>query len=650
MNHQATIKWRADIDGLRALAILLVVFFHAGIDSFSGGFIGVDAFFVVSGFLIGGIINKQINNGTFSFKDFYIRRIRRIAPALFFMMFVITALCYLILSPLEFRDLTKYGTFVFLSLPNVALLKGSDYFSVSADLNPLLMTWSLGIEEQFYFILPIILLLASRFKWSARRVIWLLTLLSLCASIVLTPLNVKTAFYLLHTRAWELGAGILLALYQPQPLSGKGANSLTLAGLLLLLLPAIMLEKDDVFPGWLALLPVLGAVLLLAARGSLSRWLLENAPMRYIGKISYSWYLWHWPLLSITRICSDHPLSVMQALSVCVLAFGIAAASYRWVEQPFRQPRASYRGVISGYCLLSSVAAVAFFSAYLMGGLKYRMNDLVNNGENYKINVQSNPCLLDYGASQPSTNKLCIPDASEPGVALLGDSHASALRSAVAQYALKNHKPLLQLTKASCPFLADVTRAVSDHPEHAQQCQQFNEAVMKIVLSSKVDEVVISAYWASGISLLPGFGYRDSAGKIRDNYQALNYGMEKTITRLQAAGKKITIVEDAPNLDIDPLRLHNNRNIPLRKELNQLLTRWNGLPAIGERTMLFHLPGDRIEKTLTAWRAHGVRVISVKEQLCSVSGCLISTGNQPVYYDANHLTELGSTVALGNNL
>ena len=168
MNQQNALKWRADIDGLRALAILLVVGFHAGIAPLSGGFIGVDAFFVISGFLIGGIINKEIGQGVFSFKNFYIRRIRRIAPALFFMMAVIFALCYLLLSPLEFRDLTKYGTFVFLSLPNVALLKGSDYFSSSADLNPLLMTWSLGIEEQFYFILPFILLLASRRRWSAK--------------------------------------------------------------------------------------------------------------------------------------------------------------------------------------------------------------------------------------------------------------------------------------------------------------------------------------------------------------------------------------------------------------------------------------------------------------------------------------------------
>ncbi|MGQ3903994.1 acyltransferase family protein [Mixta calida] len=650
MNQQNALKWRADIDGLRALAILLVVGFHAGFAPLSGGFIGVDAFFVISGFLIGGIINKEIGQGVFSFKNFYIRRIRRIAPALFFMMAVIFALCYLLLSPLEFRDLTKYGTFVFLSLPNVALLKGSDYFSSSADLNPLLMTWSLGIEEQFYFILPFILLLASRRRWSAKTVIWTLSLLSLVASIILTPVNVKNAFYLLHTRAWELGAGVLLALYLPQPVGGKAANSLTLSGLLLLILPAMLLEKGNSFPGFLALLPVLGAVLLLAARGSISRWLLENRPMRYIGKVSYSWYLWHWPLLSIARICSDRPLNVTQALVICALAFAVAALSWHWVEQPFRRPSGSDRKVIAGYCLISSVAAVAFFSAYMMGGLKYRMNDLVNEGEKYKITAQSNPCLRDYGTSTPSYNKLCLPDTSTPGVALLGDSHAAALRSAVAQYALKKHKPLLQITKASCPFLAGVTRYVSDHPNHARQCQQFNEAAMNIALSDKVDEVIISAYWTSGISILPGFGYRDIAGNIDDNYVAFNQGMEQAIARLQAAGKKITIIEDVPNLDVDPLRLHNNRNIPLRKELNQFLTRWNGMPMPGDRTHLFHLPELKMERMLTAWRDRGVKVVSIKENLCSTEGCLISRDNMPLYYDANHLTELGSNIALGDRL
>lgn len=648
MSQNHAFSYRKDIDGLRALAILLVVLFHAGVAELSGGFIGVDVFFVISGFLIGSIISREIGNNSFTFHQFYVRRIRRIAPALFFMLFCITALSYSILSPLEFRELAKYITSVLLFVPNVMLLKGIDYFNPNADLNPMLMTWSLGIEEQFYFVLPALMILAHKLRFSPKAVITVLSLASLVAGIVITPINGNSAFYLLHTRAWELGAGVLLALYRSQPLTGAKSLPLALAGLLLILVPVFLLDKESAFPGYLALLPVTGAVLLIWTYTPLHQRLLENRVMVFIGKVSYSWYLWHWPLLSLARISADAPLTAMQGLAISAGALVIATLSWYFVEKPFRRPAQPKQRIITSYTILCVVAIFSFVSIYMAGGLKYRVDDLVNNGELFKVEAEKNPCLRTYGENLPSSSSLCMPKMAVPAVALIGDSHAAALRAAVAQYALRKQKPMFEMTKSSCPFLIGVSRYMVEHPQQGDQCTAFNKEVMKTLLSDKVDEVIITAFWSSGFSFVPGYGYRSVDGKVTDNYLALNAGMGKVVKELLAANKKVTLIEDAPSLDIDPLRFNNTRHIPLRKMINAWLS--DSSQTIADRTLRFHLTEDKVNTILAGFAQPGVKVIRLKDNLCSQQGCLIASKGLPLYYDKHHLTDLGSTIALGNNL
>lgn len=641
--------YRADIDGLRAMAILLVVLFHAGVSALPGGYIGVDIFFVISGFLIGGILSRDIASGQFSLYQFYVRRIRRIAPALLVMLFSLLFIGYFLLSPLEYRELAKYSFGVFLSVPNIILLKGSDYLSASADLNPLLMSWSLGIEEQFCIVLPLVLLLAARLRASMSGIVVLLSLLSLAGCIWLTPQNSSQAFYLLPTRAWEFGAGVLLARWKPEPIRGCWASLFTLAGLALTAFCALSLTKNDAFPGHLALLPVLAACLLIVARGALSRLVLENAPMRFIGKVSYSWYLWHWPLLTLARIFSDGPISVSQALSISAFALGIAWLSWRYVEQPFRRPVRRSHHVIPTYCLISVAAAAAMVGVWTSGGLTWRVNDKVNSSEAYKIAAQSNPCLLDSGSDLPSMDKRCQPDASRPGIALVGDSHAAAMRTAVARYAEAQHKPLYQFTKTTCPLLAaGVTRAVYQQPAHAKQCATFNDAVMKAISGGRISEVVITAFWASGIETLPGAGYRDMNHPDKDNLSALKQGMDAVIAQLRQAGKKVVLIEDAPSLSLDALRYSNNRNMPLRRELSQWLSDWKTLPTQNERTTLYSLPEDDLTRLLRSYEQRNVRVVSLQENLCNRSGCLVTWQGLPLYYDNNHLSPQGVEIALGS--
>ena len=538
--------YRADIDGLRAVAILLIVLFHAGVSALPGGYVGVDLFFVISGFLIGGSLYRDYAAGQFSLYRFAVRRIRRIAPALLTMLFGLLFIGYFLLSPLEYSQLAKYSFGVFLAVPNIILLKSADYFSAPADLNPLLITWSLGIEEQFYLVLPIIMLLAARKRLLLFAVVALLSLLSLAGCIWLTPQNSSQAFYLLPTRGWELGAGVLLALWRPRPIGGLWANLFTLAGLALIAFCALRLNNGEGFPGGQALLPVMAACLLIAARSAISRLALENAPMRFIGKISYSWYLWHWPLLALARICSDGPVSVNQGLSISAIVLGVAWLSWRYAEQPFRRPAREPRAVIPAYCLISGAAAAAMVGLWSSGGLPWRVNDKVISGEAYKIDAQADPCLVDSGAGLPSASAHCQPKTLRPGIALVGDSHAAAMRSAVARYA---------------------------------------EAQDKLV-SSRIDEVVIAASWAAGIETLPGAGYRDIHHPDRDNLSALKQGMDGVIAQLRQAGKKVVLIEDAPLLSLDPLRYSNNRNMPLRRELSQWLSDWKPLPTQNARTRL----------------------------------------------------------------
>jgi len=649
MKTRLPADYRADIDGLRAIAILMVVLFHAGVSTLPGGYTGVDIAFVISGFLIGSLLSRDIASGQFSLFQFAVRRIRRIAPALMTMLFSLLFIGYFLLSPLEYSQLAKYSFALFLSVPNIILLKGADYFSAPADLNPLLTTWSLGIEVQFYIALPIIMLLAARARLPMFVAVALLSLLSLASCIWLTPQESSQAFYLLPTRGWELGAGVLLALWKPKPVGGGWASLFTLAGLALIAFCALKLNKSDAFPGYQALLPVLAACLIIMARGALSRLALENAPMRFIGKLSYSWYLWHWPLLALARICSDGPVSVNQGLSISAMALGIAWLTWRYVEQPFRRPASAPRAVIPAYCLISLAAAAAMVGVWSSGGLPWRVNDKVISSETYKIDAQANPCLLDTGPNLPSADKRCQPETSRPGIALAGDSHAAAMRSAVARYAEAQHKPLYQFTKIACPLLAaGFTRALYQQPAHASQCAAFNEAVMKELLSDRIDEVVIAASWASGIETLPGAGYRDLTHPDKDNLSALNQGMGGVIAQLRQAGKKVVLIEEAPSLSLDPLRYSNNRNMPLRRELSQWLSDWKPLPTQNARTRLYSLPEADLTRLLHSYEQRDVRVVSLQENLCNRSGCLVTWQGLPLYYDDNHLSPQGVEIALGS--
>ena len=349
-------KYRTEIDGLRALAVVPVILFHAGFELFSGGFVGVDVFFVISGYLITTILIEDIENNRFSLVNFYERRARRILPALFFVMLVCIPFAWMWMLPYQMIDFSQSLVAVSLFASNILFWSENSYFATDSEEKPLLHTWSLAVEEQYYVLFPIFLLLAWRF--GKNRVFWLIVVMSAISLLVSEWgwRNEATAkFYLAPTRAWELFAGSIAA-FVVQKRGVKSNNALSLTGLAAIIFAILAYDKTTPFPGVYALIPVLGVVLLIlyADKETLVARLLSTKALVGIGLISYSAYLWHQPLFAFARIrLLEQPSSGLM-LALCVLSFLLAVASWKFVEQPFRNRKHFSRQFI----FFSSIAMV----------------------------------------------------------------------------------------------------------------------------------------------------------------------------------------------------------------------------------------------------------------------------------------------------
>ena len=336
-------QYRRDIDGLRAFAVLPVIFFHAGFPLFSGGFVGVDIFFVISGYLITGILLSELERGTFSIVSFYERRARRILPALFFVIAVSAILAWCWLLPGDMRDFSDSVFAVALFFSNILFWRRTDYFATSSELAPLLHTWSLAVEEQFYVFFPVLLILAWRF---ARPHMLTLIILLSAASIIIAQWGVANepgaAFYLLPTRGWELALGAAIATWchkKPVPTLGPVLNqALSLLGLILIVGSIFLYDENTPSPVLAMLAPTVGTglIILYARPATWVARLLGLQPLVTVGLLSYSAYLWHQPLFAFARHRSLHAPDDRLYLALSALSIGLAWLSWRWVERPFR--------------------------------------------------------------------------------------------------------------------------------------------------------------------------------------------------------------------------------------------------------------------------------------------------------------------------
>lgn len=642
-------RYRADIDGLRAVAIVPVLMCHAGVFGFGGGYVGVDVFFVISGFLISRFICAELERGRFSLTGFYERRIRRIFPALIAVLLAVSLAASCLLLP---QDLAPYGrslaaTSLFAS--NLFFAK-SGYFTPAADELPLLHTWSLAVEEQFYIVYPLFLWAVYRRESKvALALIVTLALASLVSAQDLLMAHRDAAFYLPFTRAWELALGCMLAMTRIAPQTRRRTRDAAgITGLAMIACAVVLYSDATTFPGVAALLPCIGTALVIWAgshgRRNLVGDILTWRPFVLTGLISYSLYLWHWPLLTFVSYFSVPEPSALAKSAALAASYVLALATWRWIERPFR----GRSGLLTRPQLMSGAVAamgvmLAFgWAAHAERGWPARLEpevERIAEGQS-EHDPLGNACFkVDVKAAQ--LDRLCrIGQLSAPASFIVwGDSHARALIDAMDKAARLSGRAGVMAPHAGCVPLLDIQR--SDLPLRSP-CNETAAAVVEYVRTHpEIKDVVLISRWAL---LTEGTYYAPESGKpillsdgetrargLAENRRVFERALSETVDQLTAAGKHVWIVGPVPEVGIDvPKALANAKRFGFEVDIAPTRAEFDDR----QRVTLAIL--DRVAAK------HGATVVPVHEALCNEDTCRVeSRDGRPLYYDDDHLSFAG---------
>ena len=629
-------QYRADIDGLRGIAVVAVMLFHFGVPGFTGGFTGVDVFLVISGYLITSLIFPEIASGRFSFAAFYERRLRRLFPALL----AVVAFSWLagigLLDSHDLRYLHQSIVATVLFAANFLFWQTTGYFDIAADTRPLLHTWSLAVEEQFYIVFPVILVLAARY--APRHVGGLIfsgALVSLAASALYTAAAPAASYYLLPFRFWELALGALIALRQPElarwPQIRQAAG---LAGLALVGYAVFAWSADTPYPGVAALAPCAGTALLIVAGlndGCAVSRLLSIRPVVFVGLISYSLYLWHWPLLVYARYVAIRELTAVETAALLAVSCLAAVASWRYVESPFR----GARGLMSRPMLFraAAVASVVLISASSAG--LHRNRPAVEEETAKTARMLPHQHCLNRNVSAIVKGDLCVLGAAggaTPSFLLWGDSHAGALAPAVERAAGRAGHAGLFAGQAGCIPLLGVER----HDRRDLPCREFNDGVVRMLTAHpEIRTVLLAARWAmylEGTRPEKGSAPKTliSSSGVAGNAGAFEEGLRRTLLFLKEQRREVIFVTQAPEIGWDvPTVIARSR------------ASGKPLPAVPP------LPAQRARQrnvasaVMTLARDHPLKVVDLSEVLCPKGDCLVERGGRPLYLDSNHLSAHG---------
>ena len=631
-------KYRREIDGLRAIAVLAVIFFHTGVSQFSGGYVGVDIFFVISGYLIMSIILVEKESGKFSLINFYERRVRRILPCLYFVTAVCIPFALIWMQPNDMRNFSDSLMVVPVFASNILFWRDQlGYSPAAAQLKPLLHTWSLAVEEQYYLLFPIFILTIWRYCRS-----WMIGVLVVTAGFSFAAAqwgayNKPVAnFLLLPTRAWEFAIGAIIALYlwkhKKKIIISDGANQvLSIAGLFFIFYAICVYDKNTPFPSLYALIPTIGAalIILFATSRTIVGSFLGTKPLVGIGVISYSAYLWHQPLFAFSRhiIFSSEP---SQALLIILSLFTLLLAYFTWrfVEQPFRNKELTSKKTM---LLLASSFSVGFIiigafghiSNGFIGRYTYQEQELLLSTEPSNVNGIMyahglNKCFLLQGTIADLFDEKCLSSKSiNPRVVIFGDSHAAHLSSGIRYRFERSGYRVDQWTMPGCSTF--FLRASKDVP-----CRKlFDEFISKVIPTlTSSDIIVISANW----SLAPTI--------ISDS--AFTTALKDAFERLQVTSAKIIVVGPTPSFTKAPQAITVRLNISLQKtiyleEVNQL-EHLNSLieDAANEASIQYFSP---------------IKIMCKRE---NTNMCLVKNEGFFLYLDHGHLSKYGSIYLISN--
>lgn len=647
-----TKEYRADIDGLRALAILSVLLYHVDIPYFSGGFVGVDIFFVISGYLITRNILVEHYAHSFTLMNFYARRVRRLLPALFFTIIISFVIAILLFSPTLLERLAKSTILSLVSLSNFFFWGEAGYFDTSATFKPLLHTWSLAVEEQYYLVWPTALLLLLRLPRRTRLgIVALLFIASLWGSQLFLKIDPSAAFYMLPFRIFEFMIGAFLVPISRYRLNSTFSNNILYAlAIALLIAPLGLYNQDSPFPGILAILPCLGTALAIySGHSKFLPFMLRNPPSVFIGRISYSLYLVHWPVLVFYSYYSFKPIGVLDKSVIIFCSVILAIFLYYGVERPFRK-RTDNAWTIPlrnlSIVLLTPTIAVAILAGFAAHG----------NGWAWRLNTFAHEVGSEYNEYSPSCNNhkdsdLCVfgdPETHPPKILLIGDSHADHYTIAMADLANRSNQGMARSLETGCPPLFDVAPVpqADSLPNWQKQCLTRIESWKKDALRPGFETIVLASQWAT-LSESGHYG----KGRVKRHWlfvdrfdrhdvvvprKLFRESMLHTVNILVEAGKKVIILGQVPNMGHDVLTCLESPTF-LIPDQNERCAIFETNTIKARLTFANNLFLD-IKNTYP----DEVEVFIPSRYLCDQDQCMVAYKNKLLYANDSHINNLGS--------
>ena len=639
-------SFRNDINGLRAWAVAAVVLYHFGIPGFSGGFIGVDIFFVISGYLMTKIIILGLEVNSFSIWNFYLARARRIIPALLVLCLVLLIFGWFWLPTIDYRTLSTHVARAMIFISNIKFWRESGYFDADSHEKWLLHTWSLSVEWQFYILLPLALMLFWH-KWSIRGVkitLIVATVISLSLSIYTTHYSPEAAFYLLPSRAWEmLAGGLIWWLTRKNYFSIRQSRAIEFLGLFFIILSTQLFDLTTLWPGGYAILPVTGALMVLAAARQHSPFT-SNRLTQWLGANSYSIYLWHWPIVVLLTYAGQQhePRWIICGLFLTLV---LGELSYRLVEIPARQGLAKFKPFTN--LAISAITAVIVGMMIHVARNQNEQGRLPDNvemaaNESKNKNPREAECFNKTSISYKS--KSCIYGGSELKAIVMGDSHANALISAMQAALPLPQQGAMELTYPSCPTLLGAHRTNQKY----SQCTDFNNWAVEKLTRDHIGVPLIIVNRSTSMA----YGVIESDATTKPNQPMVYFSkIVSTPTpdflnefRESLINTACTIAQNRPVYFVRPIP-EMGINVP--KILSRSLMFGNGDPNISTSLTDYH------KRHFFIWEAQdqaakrcGIKILDPLPYLCSNGRCWGSKNGRPLYYDDDHLSEYGNKLLI----